>query len=65
MTKQDKYDYLENVYDIVLYPKHLRKIVAILFVHEDSLSDGFQWYCTVDRLTNMAQLIYDSVKNES
>lgn len=56
-TKNKEVD--ENIYDIKFYPLHLRPIIRILMKFENSLSDGFEWYGSVDILTKLAQTLYD------
>lgn len=49
----------EEIDDLRLYPEHLRPIVAILFDFETDLSDGFEWYATVESITKLAEMLYN------
>jgi hypothetical protein len=49
--------YEPDVYDLKLYPPELRSIIRILMRYEDKLSDGFEWYATVEDITKIAESI--------
>lgn len=51
-------DDLDDIYNLKLYPKHLRTIVRIILKFENSLSDGFEWYGDVKSMTKLASELY-------